>query len=475
MIVGNPPYIRIQNMVRYSAQEVAYYKSAHSPYETAKSDNFDKYTLFIERGLELLKPHRSLGYIVPHKFLTIKAGTALRRLLARHKCLKQIVHFGVQQVFQGRSTYTCLLILGDDGREHFDVEHIADVSAWRYGNSGAIQRQKTDNLDEAPWIFVSPLMYELFERWRGAYQTQALGDIADIFAGIQTSSDKIYVIRALRETAEGVHFQDAIRGDWTIEREILRPCFLDASFAPFSVPVPDSDIIFPYKIEGGRAIPYSPDEMQRDFPQCWAYLSASREELSQRSMKPTYPEAWYRYGRSQSLTRFNGSPKLVWQVLTTEPRYAYDNENIVFTGGGNGPYYALVPKTGNQMSLHYLQAILSHPLVELMVRVRSSVFRGGYVSHGKQFIANIPIRTLDFSISEDRMAHDEIVALVHRLIETNTRIVTASTPHSKTPLTREYTVLLRELQSKVGRLHEVAGSDLELLIEITTTENHENQ
>ena len=46
VIVGNPPYIRIQNMVSYSREEIAFYQNENSPYTTARQDNFDKYALF---------------------------------------------------------------------------------------------------------------------------------------------------------------------------------------------------------------------------------------------------------------------------------------------------------------------------------------------------------------------------------------------------------------------------------------------
>ena len=74
LIVGNPPYIRIQNMVNYSPEEVELYHSKPSPFETAKSGNFDKYALFIERSLALAKAEGAVGLIVPNKFMTTAAG-----------------------------------------------------------------------------------------------------------------------------------------------------------------------------------------------------------------------------------------------------------------------------------------------------------------------------------------------------------------------------------------------------------------
>lgn len=104
VIVGNPPYIRIQNMVKYSAEEAKFYQSNASPYTCAKADNFDKYALFVERGLMLLNGQGRLGYIVPHKFCKLKSGRALRKLLAEGKHVAEVVHFGVQQVFGNRTT-----------------------------------------------------------------------------------------------------------------------------------------------------------------------------------------------------------------------------------------------------------------------------------------------------------------------------------------------------------------------------------
>lgn len=99
IIVGNPPYIRIQNMTAYSPEEVAFYQDPASPYSTARQDNFDKYALFIERALTLLRPEGRLGMITPHKFMTTQAGRTLRRLISTGRLLEEVVYFGVKKVF----------------------------------------------------------------------------------------------------------------------------------------------------------------------------------------------------------------------------------------------------------------------------------------------------------------------------------------------------------------------------------------
>ena len=89
-IIGNPPYIRVQNMVHYSPEEYAFYKSNHSGYVTAVTETLDKYYLFIERALSLLKDTGVLGYIVPHKFMNIQSGAELRGLLSAHRNVKKL-------------------------------------------------------------------------------------------------------------------------------------------------------------------------------------------------------------------------------------------------------------------------------------------------------------------------------------------------------------------------------------------------
>ncbi|OQP18379.1 endonuclease, partial [Bacillus stratosphericus] len=62
-IIGNPPYVRIQNMKKYSPEEIEYYQSKDSEYTVAKKETVDKYFLFIERAINLLNPTGLLGYI----------------------------------------------------------------------------------------------------------------------------------------------------------------------------------------------------------------------------------------------------------------------------------------------------------------------------------------------------------------------------------------------------------------------------
>lgn len=465
VIIGNPPYIRIQNMVQYSPQEIRYYQSAFSPFSCAMSNNFDKYSLFIERALSLLKLHGRVGYIVPHKFFKIKSGEALRKHISSHQHLREVIYFGVQQVFgKARSTYTCILVLSKEGSKNFSVEHVNRLGAWRYGAPGTIDNYSSKDISDKPWIFVHPKVRTVFDRIRRKHPTP-LKNIANIFVGVQTSADKIYILKPVSETINSITFIDKSGTSRTIEKKILRPCLLDVKFEVFGRPKANSYIIFPYKINKERAILYTPEEMAKEFPLCWEYLNNYYDLLKNRNMPNSTGINWYQYGRSQSLTKFNGESKLIWPVLSLAPKYAYDDKNIIITGGGNGPYYALRPIEATSLSIFYIQGVLSHPIIEAMVQAGASTFRGGYGSHGKQFIENLPICQIDFTNIRQETLHDNIVKLVKQAIKITVRWLEATTPTQKNLLLEQQNILKQQINQCIESLYDISPADIDALKE----------
>lgn len=461
VIVGNPPYIRIQNMVAYSPAEAAFYQSPLSPYTTARQDNFDKYALFIERSLTLICPAGRVGVIVPHKFMTTQAGRALRHLITTGHRLEKVVHFGVQQVF-GRqaANYTCVLVLNQRGSADVEVERVEALEAWRYGAPGQFMTIPAAELGNDTWQFADSDTRNVFSRVRETCPNE-LGQVAEIFVGVQTSADAIYIFKPVAETRTAVTLRWNGR-DWPIERAILRPCMLDAPLLPYAKAEPNRWMIFPYELVTGvrrtEASLIPPIEMARHYPGCWAYLSARREELERRNITggANGTQQFYQFGRSQSLTKFD-SPKIILPILSREARYAYDEDNITVTGGGNGPYYMIRPRPDADVSNAFLMAVLHHPLSEAMVRTNTSPFRGGYYSHGKQFIEHLPIP------SASDAERGEIEQLVLNVIAANSEAQNARTPHQRRLHERNALSLRDQIETLVTVLFGLTPADLAII------------
>jgi len=112
VIVGNPPYMQTKDMKKYINPQWRFFKKKYS---VAVVGQFDEYYVFIQKSLELLADNGQLGFIVPHKFMKIKSGKKLRELLSKNNCVRKIIDFGTQQIFEDRTTYTCMLFLKKGG------------------------------------------------------------------------------------------------------------------------------------------------------------------------------------------------------------------------------------------------------------------------------------------------------------------------------------------------------------------------
>ncbi len=190
VIIGNPPYIRIQVLQEWAPLEVEYYKRR---YRAAGKGNYDIYVVFVEKALSLLNARGRLGFILPHKFFNAQYGEPLRGLIAEGRHLAEIVHFGDQQVFAGATTYTCLLFLEKEARQSFNFVKAHDLAAWRQGDSqiqGEVEAGESRQVNGASLVGGGA---ELFERLDSA--PVKLGDIGKMFVGLQTSADTVFLFK----------------------------------------------------------------------------------------------------------------------------------------------------------------------------------------------------------------------------------------------------------------------------------------
>ena len=458
-IVGNPPYIRVQNMVQYSREEYDFYKSGISQYTTAKADTLDKYYLFIEKGLNLLNENGVLGYIVPHKFMNIKSGAELRELLTSNLNVQKILHFGTHQVFENRSTYTCILVLSKQANTEFEMGFVQDWNHFLFDHNVECLPYPATYISRQPWSFLPQNIIAHLEHISPS--CVPLSSLADIFVGVQTSADQIYIIHADREDRSFIYSHDRRNREFKVEKGILRKSIYDTQLASYERITANSYIIFPYKEVNGKPMLYSLEEMHTSFPYALAYLEGFREELDKRNMNSRNESNWFAFGRSQSIKRFLSGEHLVWPVLSIGSNYVYDNEMVVFTGGGNGPFYGLEMKPASRESIFYIQAVLNHWLMELLVKGKASTFRGDYYSHGKQFIATLPIYKIDFDNPIEVAKYQQIVEYVQTIMRLKNQLTIAPNGTQKTVIERSIVAVNGNLNNTIDELYQVVPQENE--------------
>ncbi len=117
VVVGNPPYIRIQTLGK---EDVEYFNKIYESPER----NYDLYILFVEKGFNILKKNGKLGFILPNKFLNADYGRNIRNLIVHNSALWQILDFKDYQIFDSATTYTCLLFLRKELNKTFIYSNV---------------------------------------------------------------------------------------------------------------------------------------------------------------------------------------------------------------------------------------------------------------------------------------------------------------------------------------------------------------
>ncbi|MFZ2656358.1 MAG: N-6 DNA methylase, partial [Victivallales bacterium] len=344
VIVGNPPYMKSEDMNQFTPLELPIYKKKY----TAAYKQFDKYFLFVERGLELLKAGGWLGYIVPSKFAKVGAGIKLRKLLQNKGYVDNIVSFGANQIFNSKTTYTCLLILRKTSSPVFRYTEIRNLKEWKVNAKHDLKYQiiKINSLNEDVWVLVPPGLKKLFDKINT--KSISLEDIVGqegIFNGIQTSANSIYIFQPLKEDNTYYYFEKNGKS-WKIEKAITKPYFQTSSSAdnlntyrPFS---PNARVIYPYKATGKGINLINLKKIKKDFPKAHNYLIHNKPELDnpKRDIKPEpqTEDEWHRYGRHQSLDKCGLPEKIIVGVLSVGDKYAVDIHGTLISSGGTAGY-----------------------------------------------------------------------------------------------------------------------------------------
>ena len=466
VIIGNPPYLSTEHMNQLTPLELPIYKDS---YESAFKQ-FDKYFLFIERGLSLLKKDGYLGYIVPSKFTKVGAGTKLRKLLRKDKFVQTIVSFGANQIFQDKTTYTCLMILKKDQQPHLKYLEIKNLNDWKTRN---IEPDDYDTvnfseLDDDVWILVPGYLKQTYINInkQSVSLEELLGE-ENIYNGIQTSANNIYIHTASKEDDEYVHF--AMDGkSWKVEKTLTRPYFKTSngdnnlnSYRPFK---PNSFVIYPY-IKTGTGIEFVQlNRLRSEFPHLYEYLMAHKDELSgtSRDIKPT-PETndeWYRYGRHQSLEKCDVPAKIIVGVLSQGNKYAIDYYRTLISSGGTAGYCMITLPDNCAYSIYYIQALLNSKYIEWYSSLTGEVFRGGYIARGTKVLKRLPIRTINFSDTDEKNLHDSIASIQKNLIKIQGE-VDANLGNNRVidPLQREFDIQKNKLDNTLIMLYNLGDDD----------------
>lgn len=470
-IIGNPPYVTTEDMQSLLPEaEYAVYKRYRSAHK-----QFDKYFIFIERGIQKLQDDGILCYIVPNKFSKIVAGEKLREMITTNRYLVEFIDFGSAHLFGDVLSYSSILLLRKSARDRFVFQEVDDLQRWwaGEGRDEAIFNRvsySSNIISDYPWILSadvhkSNLINRLF------VGTVPLEQVANAINGIQTSAERPRPIYWFDTSEIRAETADAYRinkngNDFFIEKSILKTYYKPIRLAEKSMTTYDAVttnkwIIFPYDEEGHL---YPEDVMARRFPGTYAYLRENYDVLLPKTFTPdgngrdvphATADTWYHYGRIQHLTRFINTPKLIVRVMRNieHPFYFYDRNDWLIAAGGTAGYCAVIEKEDGY-ALEFIQAALNHPAIGYLCSVIGSDFGGKFFSNGTSILYKLPMPSVDFNNLEQRANYQSVISRSRRIYNINDTLQNSTTTNrQKVLLTAEKNDLINLIKETITRFY----------------------
>lgn len=326
----------------------------------------------------------------------------------------------------------------------------------------------SSSLNALPWKLTSD--FEFLEILKNIEPVSApLENFAEIFNGIQTSAERPQPIywfssdEVLNETKDAI---TVIKEGmvYSIEKKILKPYFKPTKKAEKGLTTYDSlstdkKIIFPYDSEGHL---FSIETMKSDYPGTYAYLLDYYDKLvpkcvsnsGTRDVPNATSETWYQYGRTQALTAFINTSKLIVKVMAKDnPMYAMDNKDMLIASGGTAGYCAIAKKADSQYELEYIQAWLTNAYTEKIFRTVGSDFEGGFISRGTFVLSSLPFVMLNFDDQKQTALYNRVVEASREVYAINDRLDLKTSKQVETTLVRKKTALIKEINELISRVY----------------------
>lgn len=378
VVIGNPPYVRVQNM---DSDSVDYF---NKNYNTAFK-NYDLYVLFTEKIEQIINKNGIASFIMPKKFVTTDYGKELKSFLYKRNFLKKFIDFDTLQIFKDATTYTGIFIFDKVKKSFFDYVKIAnDPTNLIDVEFNHIPYKSIEN---ETWILLSKQENFLFNKLQE--QGKDLISLSEkLFQGLVTGKDSIFI---LEKTNEGFFSKETGKFyNFKVDNELFRPLLKGSEIGRYNKPISNNFIIFPYNILGDKAHIISLDNIKIKDENIYNYLLENEKILKSRENNKFNTENWYAYSRNQNIAQMP-KPKIITQVLAKRSTLTIDESGkYCFVGGGTAGGYGII--LNEKINLKQLLPILNSKLIQWFMQQYASPFSGGYFAYSKVTMSKFPIK-----------------------------------------------------------------------------------
>lgn len=391
-IISNPPYVRTQVMGGVQAQRLAK--------QFGLKGRVDLYQVFTAAILQCLNPEAAVGLLTSNRFLTVKAGASMRKMLRQQLQLNQIFDLGDSRLFEAAVLpviFTGKKLVVDDESDDSTPTEFCRIyrSASEVGGEGCLldlieQTTETGAVATQQGNFevqrgflsgndVWQLTNAQTQRWLkriSKRQRYRFSDVAEIKVGIKTTADKVF-----------------IGDDWPEGMELLQPLLTHHIADRWRCETPSKQVLYPYDLAAHKRTVVDLNE----YPVAAEYFRSNKVRLSSRKYLIDAGRQWFEIWVPQQPNRWR-RPKIVWPDISEHPKFFLDESGAIV----NGDCYWLTLREGFEDDWLFL--ILAIANSEIATQYYDFVFcnklYAGRRRFMTQYVADFPLPDLEGELAQ---------------------------------------------------------------------------
>ncbi len=377
VVIGNPPYVRIQGLQDAYPEMVKYYDKTFK----SATGNYDIYALFMERCFDLINDKGVVSFILPHKFLVTDFGVGIRGFFKEKNAVKSIVHFGSEMVFADASTYTCIIDFDKKTKDRvlfkkINPAEIQNYFEWDY--------MLYDNLSEQNWDLQSQKTFDIIEKLKT--QPYTIDDVFDkIFQGIATSLDAVYVFEGVEKGNIIEAYNSKFDYHFEIEKELVKPFIKGNEISKYKNMSNRYYVFFPYDTKG-KSI--EEEYIKRNLPKTYDFLKHFEKEIRGRERgRMDIEKDWYLYIYPKNLDKFHYA-KIMTQEISLGCNMTYDEKGEFYHPT---TIYSFIKNPKFEVDDKFYLAILNSNLMWFFLKNTGTELRGGYFRFKTNYLKPFPL------------------------------------------------------------------------------------
>ncbi len=363
-IVGNPPYIRIEQLAPELQSE--YRRRYESLFDRA-----DLYVAFIERSLGLLRPDGVLSFICADRWTLNRYGAPLRKIIAEKFHVKAYVDLHQASPFESEViAYPSIFAISPGTPGPVPVARLSDASAdecaaliqgLRAGSKNAmISTYPSWFIADEPWVLSPPEHLKVLRDLESRFAPIEADGKTKVRIGVATGCDAAYIVG----------------DDSGIEKDRLVPLVMRADIENGKLKNNHHFVINTFD-EAGRTIKLA------DYPHLRKHLDAHGLEVKRRHVAQKNPDSWFR-------TIDRVYPELVKVPKLLIPDIAGSNE-VALDKGHYHPHHNLYYVTSDAWDMAVLGGLLSSKVALFFIWSYATKMRGSYLRFQAQYLRRIRI------------------------------------------------------------------------------------